>query len=261
MTEGHKKAIDKLIRLNRNDPENIALIICGSLAREEAREDSDVDLYLVVTDEKFDRIKQTKSYFYGSWNPGDYFGLGVDGKIIGIQFLRDAVLHAGEPTRASFQETLTLFSRSDEIEGLIKKICVYPEQERGEKIRSFYAYIRHYRYEGESAFKKGNLFYSNHCVMELVFFAGRLVLAHNHVLFPCHKGLFRALEKCADIPNNFIEMSHRLLENTNLEEMLGYYEKIINFFKDYDYPDNEQIGLILENEWTWYTGKINTSDC
>jgi hypothetical protein len=123
-----------------------------------------VDLYLEVTDEKFGRIKKTKSYFYGSWDPGDYFGLGVDGKIVGIRFLRDAVLHASEPTRASFQETLTLFSRSDEIEGLIREISVYPEQKREEKIRSFYAYIRHYRDEGESAFKKGNLFYSTHCV-------------------------------------------------------------------------------------------------
>ena len=44
ITGFHKKAIEKLINLHKNNPNNIALIICGSIARNEARPDSDVDL-------------------------------------------------------------------------------------------------------------------------------------------------------------------------------------------------------------------------
>ena len=42
--------------------------------------------------------------------------------------------------------------------------------------------------------------------------------------------------------------------------MLSYYEKIVGFFKGYDYPDTVRIGLILENEWTWYTKKMTMSE-
>jgi hypothetical protein len=61
-------------------------------------------------------------------------------------------------------ERISWFVHAMALKGLIREISVYPEQKREEKIRSFYAYIRHYRDEGESAFKKGNLFYSTHCV-------------------------------------------------------------------------------------------------
>ena len=28
----------------------------------------------------------------------------------------------------------------------------------------------------------------------------------------------------------------------------------------YNYPDDERVGLILENEWTWYTGKMSVGE-
>lgn len=54
MTEGHKKAIDDLIWLHKSNPETIALILCGSIARGDSPADSDIDLYLVVKDKEFD---------------------------------------------------------------------------------------------------------------------------------------------------------------------------------------------------------------
>jgi hypothetical protein len=255
MTENHQKAIDELVELHKNNPDTIALILCGSVARGDARIDSDIDLYLVVKDEKFDLVNETKSFFYGSWEPDKFSGIEIDGKIIGIQFLRDAVRRASDPTRVSFQAAYTLFSYSKEVDELIKKIYIYPEWEHDKRIKTFYAYVKHYRYVGEDAFRQGNDFLSMHCVMELIFFSGRLVLAHNKVLFPCRKAFFKAIGTCKDMPDHFIEMSRDLLKNQNLETMINYYEKIIDFFKEYDYPDMERIGLILENEWTWYTKK------
>jgi predicted nucleotidyltransferase len=260
MSERLQKAIAELVRLHQSNPENIALIICGSVARKEAREDSDVDLYLVVTEEAMERVSQTKSYFYGSWDPNKFFGIEIDGKIIGMRFLREAVLRANDPTRVSFQDAYTAFSHSPEVDELIKEIYRYPEWEQENRIKAFYAYVKHYRYIGESAFRQGNDFLFRQCVLELVFFAGRLALAHNHRLFPSHKALFKALAKCPDLPDQFIEQSQHLLKNISLEEMLHYYELVIGFFQEYDYPDIERIGLILENEWTWYTGQLTISE-
>ena len=86
------------------------------------------------------------------------------------------------------------------------------------------------------------------------------MLTHNRILFPCHKTLLKAVKKCKQIPANFIGLSHNLLKNMSLENMLSYYEKIVGFFKGYDYPDTVRIGLILENEWTWYTKKMTMSE-
>ncbi len=260
MTGQQTLALDKLYKLHHGNPDAIALIICGSIARKEERNDSDIDLYLVVTDEAFEKVERTKSYFYGTWDPNEFFGVGIDGKIVGMRFLREAVTHASDPTRVSFQSAYTLFSRSPEIDELIGKIPVYPEREHEERIRAFYAYVKQCRYIGEDAFKQGNEFWFQHCVMELIFFAGRLVLAHNHRLFPCHKALFKALGQCGNLPPRFIEASHHLLNHMTIDEMLAYYEMVIDFFKAYDFPDNERIGLILENEWTWYTGRITVGE-
>lgn len=260
MTELHQKAINELIAIHKDNPDTIALIINGSVATGKARPDSDVDLCLVVSDEKFEQIKKTKSYFYGTWDPDDFFGIEIDGKYINMDFLRKAAEQGNEPVRNSFTAAYTAFSHSDEVEKLIKKIPVYPEAEREKRIKAFYAYVIHYRYTGEDAFNQQNLFLSRNCAIELVFFASRLVLAHNRILYPCRKSLFKALEKCPLMPPNFIELSLELLENSSAGLLISYFKTVTEYFKEYAYPDTERIGLILENEWTWYTGKLTISE-
>ncbi len=260
MTKNHQQAIDKLVQLHKDNPDNIALIICGSLARKEARDDSDIDLYLVVKDEKFKNVKKEKAYFCGSWNPEEFYGIEVDGKIINMHFLKEAVIHASDPTRYSFTDAYTLFSYDLKVNELIKKISVYPEWVHQKRIKAFYAYLKHYRYVGEEAFAQKNNYWAIECIRQLVFFAARLTLAHNYALFPSHKALFKAVDKCKDKPANFIEESQFLLNNITLENMLKYYAKLIDFFKAYDYPDLERVGLILENEWTWFTKKMTISE-
>jgi hypothetical protein len=96
--------------------------------------------------------------------------------------------------------------------------------------------------------------------MELILFAGRLVLAHNRILFPCPKSLLDTTKECKDMPDNFIEMSRHLLKNMDPELMINYYEKVIDYFHEYDYPDKERIDLIIENEGTWSTKKMTVSE-
>ena len=59
MTENQQKAMDRLIELHINNPKYLALIICGSIATGKSRIDSDIDLYLISTDEEFQRIQKT----------------------------------------------------------------------------------------------------------------------------------------------------------------------------------------------------------
>jgi predicted nucleotidyltransferase len=254
MSLRHRKAIDELVLLRGDDPNTLALVISGSLAGGKAREDSDVDLYLVVTDEEFERVRAEEGCFYGSWDPSKFSGVEIDGKIVGKKFLQEAEVRASEPTRASFQSAYTEFSHDPEIDTLIGRIAAYPESERAQKIKTFYAYTKHYRYVGEQAFELENDYLTRRCVIEIVFAAARLALAHNRVLFPCHKTLFAALEECEDLPPGFASSSRRLLESQSLPALIDYYEMVSGYFGQYDLPDQERISLILENEWSWFSG-------
>jgi hypothetical protein len=260
MRARHHEAIDELIRLHGDDPNKLALVICGSLATGKAREDSDVDLYLVVTDEEFERVRAEEGCFYGSWDPTKFSGAEIDGKIVGKKFLQEAAERGSEPTRASFESAYTEFSHDPEIDGLIERIAAYTEWERERKLKAFYAYVKHYRYVGEQAFELRNEYFARRCVIELVFFAARLVLAHNRVFFSCDKSLFSALDRCEDLPPEFIDSSRRLLENPSLPAVIDYYERVSGHFGQYDFPDQERISFILENEWRWFSGLPSLAD-
>ena len=256
----HSEAIDELVRLHGDDPDKLALVICGSLATGKAREDSDVDLYLVVTDEEFERVRAAEGCFYGSWDPDRFSGVEIDGKIVGKRFLQEAAARGSEPTRASFESAYTEFSHDTEIAELIARIAVYPEWEREARIKAFYGQVKHHRYVGEQGFLLGNEYFARRSVTELVFFAARLVLAHNRVLFPCHKSLFAALERCEDVPSGFVGSSQELLRNPSLAAVIDYYEQVIGYFDEYDYPDQERISRVLEQEWSWFSGLTSLGD-
>ncbi len=260
MSERHCKAIDDLVSLHGNDPNKLALIICGSLATGKARADSDVDLYLVVSDTELERARAEEGCFYGSWDPSRFSGAEIDGKIVGKKFLQEAAVRGSEPTRASFEGAYTEFSRDPEIDRLLNRIAVYPEAERERKLKAFYAYTKHFRYLGEQAFELENDYFARRSVIELVFFAARLALAHNRVLFPCDKSLFTALESCEDLPSGFIASSRRLLESASQAALIDYYEQVSGYFHRYDMPDQERISFILENEWSWFSGLPSLAD-
>jgi hypothetical protein len=250
----HRKAIDELVRLHIDDPKKLALVICGSLATGKAREDSDIDLYLVVTDKEFERVRAEEGCFYGSWDPSRFSGVEIDGKIVNKGFLSEAAARGSEPTRASFEGAYTEFSHDPEIDALIERIAAYPEWEREQKIKAFYAFMKHYRYVGEQAFELESDYFARRSVLELVFYAARLCLAHNRVLFPCDKSLFAALERCSELPPGLIDSSRRLLEGPSRQAAIEYYEAVSEYFSQYDFPDQERIGFILENEWSWFSG-------
>jgi predicted nucleotidyltransferase len=224
MNQNRIKAIDKLISETKNDPDNVALILVGSSATGEEKEYSDIDLYLVVTDKKFKETEKEKKFFFGTWNPALYYGIEIDGKIIGIDYIQEAIDHANDATRYSFSDAKILFSKNDKIEELIKCIPKYPETTYLQRIRQFYAYVKHYRYNGEDAFKRNNTFHAYQCVIQLIYFSSRLILAYNKKLYPCHKHLLSEVNKCEKCPENFVNKSNHLLLNIKKDVMIEYYQ-------------------------------------
>lgn len=254
MTENQRQALNLLVQIHKPDPSKLALIIVGSLASGLERENSDIDLYLVVTDEAFKVVQQNRSCFYGCWDPNEFFGVGIDGKVVGKEFLREAAKRGSESTRASFIHAYAEFSKDPEIMPLVHQIPVYPEREHIDRCRVFYGMMKHFRYEGEQAFQNKNLFYFQSCVQNLFFFTARLILGHNRILYPCRKSLFRVLEHAADQPVDFRAQSEKLIICTDMEPFIEYYESFAKKYSCYEMPDDKRIGILLENELNWFTG-------
>lgn len=252
MFEHHKRALEKLAEALKPDPSFLAVITGGSLAQGKGRESSDVDVYLVVTDEAYEERKKENGLFYLNRDVCDYEGGYVDGKIINLRFLELAAERGSEPTRSSFVGSKTIYSAIPNLDELIARIPVYPEGNRERNLADFFAqvYLYGYYFAGE-AVKKNNPYLLSQSVSSLVLFAGRIVLAHNRILFPCHKSLMSAVESAPEKPNRFVETALDLLQHPTYEKCSSFVQMMLDF-RDPGITYQQAVSLFVENnEWNW----------
>lgn len=252
MREHHQSAINNLIEFLKNKDEFLAIIVAGSIAKGIAKESSDVDVYLVVTDDEFNLRKQENQLFFFNKDLCSYPGGYIDGKVINLSFLEKAALQGSEPTRASFLGATCVFSRISGMEEIIKRIPVYPENKRSNNIIDFYAQVLLYgNYFAIQALEQGNAYLASHSVSNLVLFASRMILAHNRILFPCHKSLMASVEKAIDKPDDFIERANELLLNPTKEKVKEFVERVSSF-GDWGITYGQAVSIFVENnEWNW----------
>jgi hypothetical protein len=134
----HQQVIDKLADQFSSDERYLAIIIGGSVAKGMAKDNSDVDILFVATDEEFEHRKANGDIFYLDVNC-DYEGGYIDGKVINLQFLKDAADHGSEPARWAFTGSFAAFSHIPGLDELIKRIPVYQNSEQPEKLKTFYS--------------------------------------------------------------------------------------------------------------------------
>ncbi|MCD9024932.1 nucleotidyltransferase domain-containing protein [Cohnella silvisoli] len=259
--EHHKKAITYLINRFQQDSDYLAVIIAGSVAKGLAREDSDIDCYLVVEDKHFEERKQRDHLFYYEEEGCEYKGGYYDGKIINYAFLRAAAERGSEPTRASFEGALVAFSRIPELTELVSRIAVYPESNRERNFSDFFAQVELYGgYFADRALTLNNAYLLSHAVSQVALFAGRLILAYNRILFPCHKSMMITLEKAPKKPDSYMKLQELMLRNPNKETISAFVE-CVRSFHDWGITPYEAVSrFIVNNEWNWLDHEPPISD-
>lgn len=248
----HKQSLDKLIEVLQPEPYLAAIITSGSIAHGNAREASDIDVYLLVTDDEFEKRERTNSLSYSNHDVCNYEGGYIDGKLINMRFLELAAEKGSEPTRASFAGSEAIYSTIPNLNELLARIPIYPEQNRINNIRDFQAQVMLYGYyfAGEGA-KKNNPYLLSHAVNNLVLFGSRIILAHNRLLFPCHKDMMAAVEKAPEKPDNFIELAKTLLLHPNYEQSMELAQVILAF-RELELTFEQAVSLFVQNnEWNW----------
>ncbi|MEI5907719.1 nucleotidyltransferase domain-containing protein [Bacillus spongiae] len=258
--EHHKKVVNALTKQFIDDPNILALLIGGSVAKGYASENSDVDIMLVTTDEEFEKRKAKNDLFYWSDDVCEYEGGFVDGKITSLSFLRDVADKGSEPARFAFQDAIIAFSKKTEIETLLQKITAYPEEEQKEKIEKFFVQFEAARWYVGEAEKRNDQYLMMHTVSSLVLFGGRLILAHNKVFYPYHKWFMRVLEDVENKPDQFMELTKKLLSSPNKQNAEAFCQSILQFA---DWPEIKEgwpNRFLTETEWSWMDGRTPVTD-
>lgn len=260
MREHHRRTIDRLAERFREDPRFLALVIGGSVAKGRARPDSDIDFVLVATNEEFARRRVERDYFYLAHDLADYEGGYVDGKVVDLQFLEDAADHGSEPARWAFVGAFPAFSRVPDLDRLIARIPVYPEEERDEKIAAFVGQVRTLGWFVGEAEKRGDPYLLAHATADMVLYACRLILAHNRILYPYHKWLMYEVERAPDKPSGLMHRVEQLLANPSSENAQALRDCVLEF-RDWEVSFEMGVNRFLEySEWNWRFGRPPLQD-
>ena len=256
----HQRAVDRLVEAYHDDPEFRGLIIGGSVAKGYARDDSDVDFLIIASDESFEQRLAARDLFINRTDLCDYDGGFVDGKIINLGYLEDLAERGNEPSRAAFTGAFAAYSHIPELDALLRRIPVYPELGHGERIRAFYsmAFIQHWLFHEAS--RHDNRYTLMRAASQLALFCGRLILAHNRILFPYHKWLPRTLESASDKPADFMALFNALLEQPTARRATSFFERVRDF-QDWGVTDLEAYTWFMTDvEWAWMAGKAPMED-
>jgi hypothetical protein len=252
--EWHLQTIERLKEHFNSDPDNLALIITGSVAREEAGEDSDVDFVLVASDDAFRKRKLECCLTINADEFAVMPGRHADGYSVDLPYLLDAVERADERTRFEYVKAQIVFSHIPQLQQVLDRISAYPEHERLEKMKSFYSQLPLHFSFMELAEYSQNAYLLAETAVQLVLFGGRLLLAYNRLLYPNRKWFMRELERAPRKPAGIIDLANHLLRQPGINNARAFCDSIENFTT---WPQPEEGAwqrIHADSVWNWQSG-------
>ena len=174
--------------------------------------------------------------------------------------LAEVAARGSEPARAAFVGVTIAYSRCPELAELLGCITAYPEHLRKDKISSFYAQLQALQWYMGEAEKRDDRYLRSHVAADLALFGGRLILAHNRILYPYHKWFLRRLQDAPLKPEGLMALIEQLLREPNKANADRFCEAILNFTA-WDTPSEGWPARFMEDtEWAWRYGKAPLAD-
>lgn len=250
MNKNQEDTIKQLIEYISKDESILGLILCGSIAKGTETDRSDIDVFVVVTDERFNKEMMCKNYFWGTDFDSKEFKVEVDGKIIPKEFLERIWEYGNESIKSTLYHSKVIYSRDFDIEKLLMNKSYLTTHEKNENIRKFYSLMKSSRFSADDDLE--NILYVNKCIYDTVFYACRLVLAHNNIYYPCVKNIYKELSICDKLPTDFISLMNEVLNSYSFDKMVKFYNCVDEYFKEHRFDNRLRRGYVLENELFWY---------
>ena len=255
MAAHHEDTLAAFASVTECDRDNLGLVLIGSVARGEARDDSDVDVYLIVTEDSFALATEERRVSFVTRDEATYEGGYIDVKVASPEYLRHAIARADEPTRASFAGARVVWSRLDELESLVRQLPTLSDAEFDARALSFLAQARVQRhYFLPQAADRGNVLLLHHAAVHLAYACGRLLLAHNRRLFPGPKYLEKLVAQLPDKPDGIVALLRSAVSEPG-PPTAGALLDAIEGLSDWPQDWPEAISKFVEdNELAWFTG-------
>jgi hypothetical protein len=252
MKEHHAKALEKAkARLLENSPDILAIILGGSIAKGIEREDSDVDLIVVLPDADYlKRCMENRVGFLWT-DVCDYKGGYVEGRFVSRSFITEAAQRGSEPTRHSFTGTYPIYCVDEEVERCLPAIPMYPSEHQSENITAFLAQMQLNRwfFWGEGK-RRGDLYLQTRAATDIVLFGCRLILAHNNILFACQKRLVEQTLAAPNKPENMQKMINRIFTEMSDDSREDFCKSIEQLVTP---KDADLLSRFLQDvEMSWY---------
>jgi len=213
----HRKTIEHLKDHFVKNTNYLAFIVNGSVARGEARPESDVDFYLVVDDDTFEDRSARDAI---SIEANAYCVLPcpeANGYLTSkaeLEYIRD---HGNEIAKWAFYRARIIFSTDRAIDRLVGEIPHYPERGRVERMESFHSQIFYHFSFFEFAYYSNTKYLIYETATKMILAIGRLILADNHILYPNRKRFFAELEKAPDKPDGLCEALLAFLDAPSID--------------------------------------------
>jgi len=250
--EHHDAALSAFVERSRADPDCLAVIVTGSLARGTERPDSDIDLYVIVTEERWnDAFADNRLMFtdeHGIDYPGGYFDI----KLATLEYLSDAAERGDDPVRDSFAASAIAFSRVDDLAERIAAIGAASDDDWTARAASFVAQARlHGGYFLKQAAESGDRILLHHAAVHLATSVSRALLAVNHVRFPGPKYLTKLVSTLPKKPEGIDALLVAVLEDPNAATADALLDSLEAFTGDALPREQTLSTFVLDNELAW----------
>lgn len=254
MLPHHQDSLQNVIQFFQNDPEVLALLFGGSLAHGFGLPSSDIDIMIIVSDENHAERLNTNHTTFFTRDLVTYSEGYVDGKFISQAFLKQVAEKGSEPARFAFKDAQIQFSKIDGLEQLLQAVTRYPVEEKAHRIRQFHAQLEAWHWFTGEAIKHSNRYLLNTAISKLVLFGGRLILAHNEMIYPYHKWFLRVLAQAPKKPEGLMDKIEALLNSPSPETIEPFFNAVKEFQAWEPLPNGWGAQFMADSELTWMDG-------
>jgi predicted nucleotidyltransferase len=247
----HRATIERATARLRARDDVRAVLVGGSIAHGFATATSDVDLLIVVDDAEWDRRLARGDVTELDLESPTYEGGYVDMKYTSVGFIRDVAARGSEVARFAFDGAIVASSSIDGLDEELRAAARYPREEQVERIRAFHAQLEYWRWMFGEGDRSGNVYVKTLAAPHVVLFAGRLVLAHNAMLYPGYKWLLHVLREVAYQPPGLIPAINDVVANAGKENVEQLFERVTRW-RDWGVADQHWgTKFMLDTELAW----------
>ena len=248
----HEIAVESFVERISTDPGVLAVVVTGSVARSTERSDSDVDLYLVVTEERWDAAFEQQRLMFVEREGIGYEGGYYDIKLATLSYLDDAAERGDDPVRDSFAISRIAFSRVDDLAERIGRIGAVCADVWDGRVASFVAQARlHGDYFLKGAIGSGDLMLLRHASVHFASAAGRALLAHNHVFFSGPKYLAEQVAALERKPDGFDALLTAVVADPTVEGADALLDSLETFTGALLPAEATLSTFVRDNELAW----------